>query len=52
MIQGDRKAYKNLIHDIKDGVDWREALKTHFRCDPHRLLSTYCQHHGLPDPTR
>ncbi|MBB6429600.1 hypothetical protein [Algisphaera agarilytica] len=52
MIEGDKKAYKNLIHDIKDGVTWKEALETNFRCDPARLLSTYCQHHGLPDPTR
>ncbi|MEM7624983.1 MAG: hypothetical protein AAF333_05090 [Planctomycetota bacterium] len=50
MIDGDRLAYRQLFHDIKDGVDWVEALQNNFRVDPPGLISLYCQVHNLPDP--
>lgn len=50
MIDGNRLAYRQLIHDIKDGVPWAESMKNNFRVDAPGLLAAYCQAHGLPIP--
>ncbi|MEM6458867.1 MAG: hypothetical protein AAF710_05690 [Planctomycetota bacterium] len=50
MIRADPDAYARLIHDIKDGRPWRDALRDHYRADPQRLLSLYAESHGLPTP--
>lgn len=50
MIDGDRLAYRQLVHDIKDGVAWTESLQNNFRVDAAGLVSLYCQVHNLPEP--
>ena len=43
MIEKNRKGYVAFVKALKDGAEWKDALKTHFRATPEQLIHAFGQ---------
>ncbi len=48
MLKYDSHAFKTYLDDMKDGKEWTEALKEHYKCTPEELLFQFGRANRIP----